>query len=191
MTKFETENVYGSYETRDEGEPARLEVLHRFTILRPGWECDEKGLVVRAPSGKPAIAVTTHNGSWYLASPEELKQLLEEHYAYVNDMNTALELMGVTTPETGTTKCHVKTVIPDREGRRDKVLHVSVGAPDWTPTVEDMEQISNLFIEAFVNAPSAVVTRNGVTATILDRDGSREELPTAEIIQLVRDTTND
>lgn len=48
------------------------------------------------------------------------------------------------------------------------VLHVQAGTPQWLPSAEELEGLATIFSTALTDpAGGVVVTRNGVTATLL------------------------
>lgn len=91
---MKTLEVYLSHGERHKSGSAKLmTVVHEFTVLHPGWECDEKGWVVQTPEGELKFAITSHNGSPYLADEAETRNLIRDYHDYVEDMSKAIRLV--------------------------------------------------------------------------------------------------
>ena len=62
------------------------------------------------------------------------------------------------------------------------VLHIQAGTPQWLPSADELEGLATIFSTAMTDpAGGVVVTRNGVTATIL-REPPETETPTVAAV---------
>lgn len=69
----------------------RYSVIQEFEVIRPNWEMDGTGWVVKTKEGKK-IVLTSH-GSKYFADPDELEGLMKYYRRITEGMNAALELV--------------------------------------------------------------------------------------------------
>ena len=61
----------------------------------------------------------------------------------------------------------VKAEDIELNGENRHILHVTVGNSEWSPTVEEMKQIAEIYTEALRENSSVVVTRDGVVANLI------------------------
>lgn len=66
--------------------------VKRFTVLHPGWECDQYGLVAIDKVGKHHVILTNH-GSPYLADKTEVSKQVEKLQAWLRDAQEAERLI--------------------------------------------------------------------------------------------------
>lgn len=68
------------------------EVVFEFPMLYSGWECDEKGYVVRTPKGHLDLILSDH-GRLYSAPLRDLEDKISEYEEAIKNSRTALAMI--------------------------------------------------------------------------------------------------
>jgi hypothetical protein len=69
-----------------------VQVLHEATIMRVGWEADNKGWIVKCEDGT-IKALTTNHGSLCQWSGKDMHDQLEETKLSMSELEEAIRLM--------------------------------------------------------------------------------------------------
>lgn len=79
-----------------ERHPALTEpVIHEFTILREGWEMDNRGWVTKDRNTGKLLAWTTSHGGLVPLSINELRETMADHRRAVLGLEAVCDLLGV------------------------------------------------------------------------------------------------
>ena len=68
-----------------------------FPIMYSGWDCDERGWLVKNPDGEKSFILTNH-GTPYISTEKEILGLIQEYNAVICETQKAIDLFKDTGP---------------------------------------------------------------------------------------------
>ena len=81
------QNIMNEFITKNFGT-----IIFEFVVLYAGWECDDKGYVVRDSDGTNKLILSTH-GYWYKAESAAIAEKISEYEEVLSNSRKALSLL--------------------------------------------------------------------------------------------------